>query len=104
MDFEVSKDLVFTTKRRHLKVQVAAFLSKLLRNVVDSCDTVILISSTVQGPAADLAAAAAAPQHGGHPALLPAGALLRPPQHAPAPHHEARQLQVIFTVVLIAYL
>ena len=55
----------------------------------------MLISLTVQGPAADLAAAAAAPQHGGHPALLPAGALLRPPQHAPAPHHEARQLQVI---------
>ena len=60
----------------------------------------MLISSTVQGPAADLAAAAAAPQHGGHPALLPAGALLRPPQHAPAPHHEARQLQVIFTFIL----
>ena len=57
------------------------------------------MSSTVQGSAADLSAAAAAPQHGGHPAVLPAGALLRPPQHAPAPHHEARQLQVIFTFV-----
>ena len=83
MDSEVSEKLSVC-----IKVQGAS--SCLLVICEMSLTAVMLISSTAQEPAADLSAAAAAPQHGGHPALLPAGAFLRPPQHAPAPHHEAR--------------